>query len=150
MRSWWVTVWVMARSSYFLKIFIGGPVADFNAPSPTQVFPDTPVKTDWQSSDNLVSMDILYTLICNSFIASILISSTKYDLLLYSEPVFFQNFFIHKVQWTLGLCVCPHIYMHVGVDSARVHTLSFCICVWSAWIWQYFACTKCQLRYRSQ
>ncbi|KDR20319.1 1-phosphatidylinositol 3-phosphate 5-kinase isoform X2 [Zootermopsis nevadensis] len=43
--------------SKFFKFNKGGPVADFNAPSPTQVFPDTPVKTDWQSSDNLEQRD---------------------------------------------------------------------------------------------
>jgi hypothetical protein len=66
------------RIPYFLQMFTGGSVADFDAPSPGGLFPDIPVQTEWQSSDNLVSMNILYILICNSFTADDLIISTMH------------------------------------------------------------------------
>jgi hypothetical protein len=79
-------------------MFIGGPVADFNAPSPTGVFPDIPGQTDWQSSDNLVSMDIFYILICNSFTADDLVTSTMHEntsMVFYCIQSLFLPEFLH-------------------------------------------------------
>jgi hypothetical protein len=45
-------------------MFVGGSMADINAPSPTGALTDIPVQTDWQSADNSVSMDASSTLLC--------------------------------------------------------------------------------------
>jgi hypothetical protein len=75
----------------FLRMFVGGSMADINAPSLTGALTDIPVQTDWQSADNSVSMGVSSMLLCYSFTSHIWI---RCGHVLHSEPVFT----IHNLQ----------------------------------------------------
>jgi hypothetical protein len=74
-------------------MFVGGSMADINAPSLTEALTDIPAQTDWQSADNSVSMDLSSMLLCYSctshdLIASIYPWKIRCGHVLFSEPVF--------------------------------------------------------------
>jgi hypothetical protein len=58
-------------------MFVGGSMADINAPSPTGALTDIPVQTVWQSADNSVSMDASSMLLCYFFTSHDLIGALQ-------------------------------------------------------------------------
>jgi hypothetical protein len=47
--------------THFLRMFVGGSMADVSAPLPTGALAEIPVQTAWQSPDNTVSADVSCT-----------------------------------------------------------------------------------------